>query len=439
MDREPRQRRLRRVAAGALAAFVLVLPPSVTQAAELRASPERYREVVRALRPGDTLRLEPGIYTQGLDVRRLMGTRDRPIVITGAAGPLRSVFLARRWRNTISIVDSAFVRIADLDVEGSHVQVDALKAEGTSRFAHDIVVERLRIARFAASQQNVGISTKCPAWNWTIRDNRIEDVGTGLYLGDSDGSAPFVRGVIEGNVVTGTRGYAMQIKHQRPWPAALGGLVGDGETVIRYNTFDKRVHGSRGGLARPNLLLGHWPLSGPGTKERYLVYGNLFLDNPTEALLQAEGNVTLYNNVFVNRHGDGVAIREHHDVPREIVMLHNTVVTQGTGVLLRNPATDARQVVAGNAIFAARVEPSGLARDNAVHPFADAGAYLRRFSMDADDFDLAPRDGRLADPAPRRFDGLPDGDLDFARRPRRMPTFGAYGADAPAGRGRSPS
>ncbi len=429
MDRRSRRRALRSALASALVAWVLGSPADPVRAAEFRVGPDRYQDAVRTLRPGDTLRLEPGIYVHGLDIHRVVGTADKPIAIVGAQGALRSVLVARRGRNTISIVDSAFVRIADLDVEGSNVPIDALKAEGTSRFAHDIVVEGLRIARFAGSQQNVGISTKCPAWNWTIRGNRIEDVGTGLYLGDSDGSAPFVRGVIEGNVVSGTRGYAMQVKHQRGWPAVLDALAGSGETIIRYNTFDKRKHGSRGSMARPNLLLGHWPLAGRGANERYLVYGNLFLDNPTEALLQAEGNVTLYNNVFVNRYGDGVAFREHHDIPREIVFVRNTVIAQGIGVLLRSAAADARQVIAGNAIFAASVEPSAIAHGNVVRAYDDASAYFRRFSASSDDYDLTPRAGRLADVAQRRFEGLPDIDLDFTRRPRQTATFGAYVGD----------
>ncbi|MCC6198358.1 MAG: right-handed parallel beta-helix repeat-containing protein [Burkholderiales bacterium] len=427
MDRAHRRRALTR-----LGAILLAPLAGPAAAAEVRAGPERYREAVRALRPGDTLRLEPGTYAQGLDVHRLIGTADKPIVITGAAGISRSVLVATPGRNTISIVDSAFVRIADLDLDGRNVAVDAVKAEGTSRFAHHIELSRLRISRFAASQQNVGISTKCPAWNWTLRGNRIDHVGTGLYLGNSDGSAPFVRGVIEGNVVSGTRGYAMQIKHQLTWPIELEALAGNGETVIRYNTLAKRANSSQGELARPSLLLGHWPVSGRGSGERYLVYGNLLLDNPTEALFQAEGNVTLYNNVFVNRHGDGVAIREHNDIPREIVMRHNTVVARGVGVLLRNAAPGARQTVAGNAIFAGSVDPASLAQGNAVHAYDDAATYLRAFSADSPVLDLAPRGGRLADATQYRPEALPDLGLDFDRRPRGAGTFGAYAGTAPA-------
>lgn len=386
------------------------------------------------LRAGDTLVLEPGVYTGGLDIHGIDGTPDATVTIAGTRGAKRSVFIAQRGRNTISIVDSSYVRIADFDLVGANAAVDAVKAEGTSRFAHHIVIEGLGISGYAASQQNVGISTKCPAWNWTIRNNRIRQVGTGMYLGDSDGSAPFVRGVIEGNVITGTLGYSMQIKHQRAWPEQLSALPAKGQTVIRYNTFAKLGNSSTRELARPNLLLGHWPLSGSGSRDRYLVYGNLFLDNPTEALLQAEGNVSIYNNVFVNRLGDAVAIREHNDVPRDIDVFHNTIVARGTGLLLRNAAASARQTIAGNAIFAMTVVPAALADDNAVHPYGEAGFYLRRVSAERTVLDLAPRDGQLIDRQRTAAldEALPDANLDFDRKRRSIATFGAYAAGAPA-------
>ena len=420
-----------------LATLLGVTTPRV-HAAEFVAGPDRYRDVVPKLRPGDTLVLEPGVYTRGLDVHGVSGTPAAPIAIVGAPGTARSVFVARPGRNTISIANSAYVRIADLDVEGHGASVDAVKAEGTARFAHHIVVEGLRISGYAASQQNVGISTKCPAWGWTIRGNRIADVGTGLYLGNSDGSAPFVRGVIERNVVTGTRGYSMQVKHQNAWPDEIPDMSPDGQTIIRYNTFAKNGNSSTGEFARPNLLLGHWPLAGRGSSDRYLVYGNLFLDNPVEALFQAEGNVTLYNNVFVNRFGDAVAIREHNDVPRNIEVLRNTIVARDTGLLLRHAAVSARQTIAGNAIFAKDVVPAELAQANAVYRYDEAASYLRIVPSLGTAMDLAPREGALVDRQWRisGFESLPDIHLDFDGKPRTTATFGAYAAGAPAATGR---
>ncbi|MBK7082365.1 MAG: hypothetical protein IPH55_17110 [Betaproteobacteria bacterium] len=106
-----------------------------------------------------------------------------------------------------------------------------------------------------------------------------------------------------------------------------------GETIIRYNTFaeDARQQWSWSG---PALLLGHWPLAG---RERRPVSG-LWQPVPGQSVRGAaagRGQRGLYNNVFVNRHGDGVMLREHNDVPRAIDVFGNTVLARGTGVLLQ--------------------------------------------------------------------------------------------------------
>jgi hypothetical protein len=209
--------------------------------------------------------------------------------------------------------------------------VDAIKAEGHSRYADFITLEHLYIHDHAASQQNVGISTKCPAFGWVVRNNRIERVGTGMYFGDSDGSDPFVGGVIEANRISQTLGYSLQIKHQKTRPPEHAGRH---DTVIRYNVFSKQ-DALPGPQARPNVLLGHVPLTGAGSEDRYLVYGNLFLHNPSEALLQAEGRVAVYDNVFINGGGDAIRIQPHNDVPRDMVIFSNTVLASGTGIQVR--------------------------------------------------------------------------------------------------------
>lgn len=396
-------------------------------AAQLHAGPSDYRALVPRLRAGDTLVLAQGLYPMGLDVRNLAGTAEAPIAIVGTREGIGTVFVGRPWRNTISIADAAYVRIADLELRGNDAPVDAVKAEGTARFAHDVVLERLVISGYARSQQNVAISTKCPAWNWTIRDNTIHDVGTGLYLGDSDGSAPFVRGVIEGNVVTRTLGYALQIKHQLAWPDRLAVSAGPGQTVIRFNTFAKDERSSGGALARPSVLLGHWPLAGRGAGERYLLHDNLFLDNPTEALLQAEGNVALERNVFVNRRGDAIALREHHDVPRHVTVDRNSIAASGTGLLLRNAAPGATVRIERNAIWSPRVAPADLAAGNRIEPYSAAVADLLAgvVPRSAPGRTAAPgRDaGREAAPA---VAGRPvDPDRDFLGREARPGDVGA--------------
>jgi hypothetical protein len=253
-------------------------------------------------------------------------------------------------------VDVRYVTVRDLELDGQNQPVDAVKAEGHSHFADFVTLEHLYIHDYAASQQSVGISTKCPAFAWVVKGNRIERVGTGMYFGDADGSDPFVGGVIEANRVTRTLGYSLQIKHQKSHLAEYTErpveYANQHDTLIRYNLFSK-VDALPGPLARPNVLLGHLPLTGTGSEDRYLVYGNVFLHNPSEALLQAEGRVAVYDNVFINGSGDAIHIQPHNDVPRDMAIFSNTVLASGVGIQVRQAAHAAyRQRVIGNVVAA---------------------------------------------------------------------------------------
>lgn len=333
----------------AVCAAWLCLLAGTAAATDYRANAQDYLDYVRRLQSGDRLLLEAGDYRQGLPLRHLSGEARQPIVIEAASPSAQPRFLARQGANTISLVDVRHLVLRHLELDGRNQPVDAVKAEGHSRYADFITLDRLYIHDHAASQQNVGISTKCPAFGWVIRGNRIERVGTGMYLGDADGSDPFVGGVIEANRVSHTLGYNLQIKHQTSRPA---GHADRYDTVIRYNVFSKQDALS-GSQARPNVLLGHFPLAGAGSEDRYLVYGNFFQHNPSEALLQAEGRVVLYDNVFVNGDGDAIHIQPHNDVPRDMAIFSNTVLASGTGIRVRHAVgTPYRQRVLANVIAA---------------------------------------------------------------------------------------
>jgi len=331
-------------------AGLLCLLAGTAASTDYRADTENYRDQLRRLQPGDRLLLEPGEYLQGLPLHNLSGQAGQPIIIEAANPATMPRFIARPRANTVSLVDARHLVLRHLELDGHNLPVDAVKAEGHSRYADFITLEHLYIHDHAASQQNVGISTKCPAFGWVVRGNRIERVGTGMYFGDSDGSDPFVAGMIEGNRVSHTLGYNLQIKHQKSRPTDY---LGRHDTVIRYNVFSKQ-DALPGPQARPNVLLGHFPLAGAGSEDRYLVYGNLFLHNPSEALLQAEGRVAAYDNVFINSSGDAIHIQPHNDVPRGIDIFSNTVLAAGTGIQVRQgEGMSYRQRVIGNVVAAA--------------------------------------------------------------------------------------
>ncbi|MEE8524211.1 MAG: hypothetical protein V3T72_09795 [Thermoanaerobaculia bacterium] len=400
----------------------------------LAADPTDYLSVVAGLQPGDLLQLEAGTYADGLPVIDLHGAPDRCIVIEGPEAGA-AVFTGRDCCNTISIRDSSYVVVRGLELDGEDRLGDGVKAESESAAAHHLTLEDLVIRGHGAGQQIVGINTKSPAWNWVIRQNVIEAAGTGIYLGNSDGEQEFVNGLIEHNLIVDTLGYNLQIKHQNGRDVGLG-MPADATTVIRHNVFSKAENAAGGGNARPNLLLGHWPLAGPGADDDYLVYGNFFHQNPTdEALLQAEGNVIVYGNLFLNDVGSAVFIQPHNDVPKRIRVFQNTVVASATGLQVVGGDAGFEQRLIGNASFAAVPVAGGTQLDNVTDGYAAASAYLVNptgvLTGEVDRLDLYPLSGTLTGPALDLFglESYADWDLDFNGTPRAGVFRGSYAGE----------
>ncbi|MDP2787097.1 MAG: hypothetical protein Q8O79_03355 [Pseudomonadota bacterium] len=401
-----------------------------THAADFHAGPQDYREFLPRLVAGDRLLLRPGEYQRGLPLQGLNGEPGRPVVIEGPASGQRARFIARAGANTISLTDVRHLHIRNLELDGGNRPVDAVKAEGHAAYAHFVTLENLHIHDYAASQQNVGISTKCPVFGWVIRGNRIERVGTGMYLGNSDGSDPFVNGLIEGNRISETLGYNLQIKHQKRRPEDLPEAGQAHTTRIRANLFSK-TDGQPGPLARPNVLIGDLPPQGPGSEDRTLVYGNLFWQNPGESLFQGEGHLSIYNNVFITRGPDAIRIQPHNGVPRDVRVLHNTVVAAGNGITLRTPEDNPyTQVVAGNVVFSPHPISGGEQQGNLTGAFDRAGWFLTRPHAELGRIDLSPRRALAAQPIsqPAGGENWPEFEVDFFGRPRQGVSVGAFGS-----------
>ncbi|HHH27564.1 MAG TPA: hypothetical protein ENK57_04325 [Polyangiaceae bacterium] len=294
---------------------------------------------------------------------------------------------------------------------------------------HHIVIEDLEMTGLAGERSIVGIASYTPSWDWVIRGNRILEAGTGLYLGNSDGRQPFVRGLIEHNIVVNPLGYCMQIKHQNSGGReglGLAELPDEATTIIRYNVFAKPVVGA---TPRPNLLLGHFPESGSGRNDQYLVYGNFLYENSTENLFQGEGNIALYSNVFVNRAGGGALIRPHNGVPGDIDVFHNTFLVAERALRVTGGDPERTQTIHSNISYAGQ-PISGDSRvtisDNLEGTTTDASATLVRpdgavgVDLDLHPLSTAEVDGTAAIPA------FLDVELDFDRNTRSGSARGAY-------------
>jgi hypothetical protein len=411
----------RSVVSVALAALVAV---ATGRAAEIKAGPTDYRPALRSLKPGDTLVLSSGVYRRGLPLRGTKGTAGAPIVIRGPHDQ-SAVFKAADCCNTVQLADASHVEVRNLTLDGAGTSgPSGVDARG---LCHDITIENLRIVNYGANQQIVGISTKGPAWNWVIRRNTIVGAGTGMYLGRPDGTAPFINGLIEYNVVLDTLGYNLQIKHQLPRPADRGLPVADSRTIIRHNVWSKQRNASPGRAARPNVLVGHFPLSGTGKNDRYEIYGNFFYQNPVHGLFQGEGNIVLHDNLFVNAGGSAVNIRPHHDRPREVAVYHNTVVATGAGIRIRDADPGSVQRIVANAVFAGSPISGPNQEHNVTGSYLTATDYLTAPLAPIGMLDLYPKPGALPGVGDLPgFDAFTDGNRDFNGVRRVRGFVGAY-------------
>lgn len=366
------------------------LPP--VGAAVVPADPGDYRDRIDTLQPGDTLQLAAGTYTR-LTLTDLHGTPDNWITISGPASGPPAVIEGESCCNTVQLRRCSYLVIKNLTVDSLGMSgIDGINAkEGPS---HHIVIENNLIRGAGGSQQTVGINTKSETWNWIIRNNTILEPGTGIYLGDSTGSAPFIAGIIEGNLVRHSTGYCMQIKHQNPYflPAAP---AGPNVTVIRNNVFLKDDRPSPDG-SRPNLLVGTFPTSGPGAEDRYEIYGNFIHHNYRESLIQATGRVAIHDNVLVDA-GDGhtaLFLTDHNGTLDVAYVYNNTIYGGSRGIRFSVPARDDHAVI-GNLIFSG--EPIGgsltVSRDNITDLVSNAPAYVADPSLVLGQMDFYPLPG----------------------------------------------
>lgn len=423
--------------------FILMLLTLVGEAAEKHATPTNYRRMLTELVPGDTLILEAGIYERGLPLSDCKGRPDAWIVIRGPESGMADIRQSAS-ANCVELLQCQYVAFKKLTIQGSGVsgQFGISAKGGLSNLVHDILIEDCVISDFNTSQQAVGISTKTPTWNWCIRRNVIRRCGTGLYLGNSNGAEPFVHGVIEYNLIHDPIGYCMEIKFQKSRPDFPGLPTTPGSTIIRNNVFVKNDEPSPDG-DRPNLLVGGFPDSGPGSADLYEIYGNFFYHNPRESLLHASGRVSIHDNVFAGcPHPDYAAILlRKHDLPLKLAhVFHNTIVAEGRGICMASEPVE-ESVVIGNVVFAdvPMVFPGKKKadEDNLTGAIAEATTYLTAPHEGLGQLDLHPKTGQCVG-APidlSVFVGQADAGLDFdgLAKPKDARHRGAYTLGTQAG------
>ncbi len=431
-------------AASPVLSRTLIADPSAVS-----GQPNYYSTLVGQLAPGDTLQLPAGVYGNRLNLDGLQGTASAWIVITGpASGPPARVTTSSTCCNLVQLGGTAYVALKNITIDSAGLDaIDGINAKGNP--THDILIENCVLIGQDNSQGTVAISTKSPAWRWTIRGNRIIEAGTGIYLGNSDGTQPFIAGVIEGNLFQNSIGYNMEIKHQVPYDTQ--GWVSQippeaHRTVIRDNVFIKEKNDWAPAQvvgARPNLLVGPFPDAGTGSSDLYEIYGNFFYKNPNESLFQASGRVAVHDNVFVaSGAGHWSAYFTDHNGMLKLAHVYNNTVysASGGGIIF---SVNARQwdAVVGNLIVTAGTGLGGAITNssgNLIGTVANAATYFASPSEVLGQMDFYPTvscpgcNGTALGMS--AFTAETDYDRDFNRASKGGATFrGAY-----AGQGTNP-
>ena len=203
----------------ALLTVTLTITVQTGGGAVISADPSNYRARLRNLKPGDTLSLVAGRYTR-LPVSGLNGTPDAWITITGPESGPPAVILEEAENNTVEIVNSSYVAIENLRIDSRGIPGASESAPGaTTKTSPTTYGSRaIRWSGKTAGSRPMAFQLRTPTWGWVIRYNQILGAGTGLYLGDSDGTQPFVTGLIEHNLIKDTIGYNLEIKDQNSIP-----------------------------------------------------------------------------------------------------------------------------------------------------------------------------------------------------------------------------
>ena len=430
----------------AAAVFVLAVLPrlsSPAMAADITANPSNYRTVLRSLKPGDSMVLSPGEY-KPLYLSDLNGTPEAWITIKGPAVGAPAIIVGESGSNTVEIVNSSYLAIENLRIDSQGIPgAFGISAKGRNlNRTHDVRIEGNSLVGQNGNQQTDGISTKIPTWGWTIRRNQIIGAGTGIYLGDSDGTQPFVNGLIENNLVAYSIGYNLEIKDQISLPTITGMPLLSTSTIIRNNVFIKDDKPSPDG-DRPNVLVGAFPGSGLGSNNLYEIYGNFFFHNPREALFQGSGRLSLHDNIFVDGPvGYSAIVLRKQNFPLKLAFVYNnTIYTSGRGIYFGTLAVS-QDAVMGNLIFAsdAIAGPIGRLSNNLVASVASAAQYVSSPSFDLGAMNFYPRAGKCKGPPIdlTLFHTDTDYNLDFNGHSKGQATRGGVFRGAYAGAGLNP-
>ncbi len=382
------------------------VPADVIEIGPSTAGPdcvEEFEEVANRLRPGDTLILRGGQYSQSC--RRALtvkGTREAPIVIKAAAGE-RPVLTRpghnRNTENNLEMVDAQFVTLSGIDFAGGSVGVRLMGDTADFELAHSTIRDTGNNA-FAANNGNSNRLHLHHNIIHTTGQSAGNTEGEGFYLGCHNGSCRVTNSRIEHNTLYNLHGKGaggndgIEIK-----PGSGGNRVAHNQITGQNNRSDFPCILAYGNTAAVNVIenntLKHC-YEGIQVVKDAIVRGNLIIDSARSGIVVrrhrtvgAPANVAIVNNTVVNRPMGSVGL--HLSLWRsEDILVHNNalfstgrIAIKGTRLRTAGFASNwasgyLRGVPLGQSgILVTREHPPVEEGDNVAHlmlaMFADAG------------------------------------------------------------------
>lgn len=288
---------------------------------------QRLHTALAALVAGERLKIGAGQYTFARKVTLdLQGTETAPISIEALDNEQPPILTRSDARqNLLNIGErqpSRFLKLQGLELVGGSVGI---------RFGNcdNIWLDQCEIHR--AEHGGITANTHNTSQVF-LTNNHLHhfEKGTGeaMYLGANHSKAVMTYSVIANNHVhhcSGSQGDGIELKQGSHHNWIVGNKIHDTKypCLIAYGTDGNGV----------NLL------------EQNLLY------NGKSQGLQVQGEAIVRNNIVFHTEGDGFLSTDHQGKTRNLMFMHNTIVTAGRGVNLSSWGGREGMVFANNAIY----------------------------------------------------------------------------------------
>jgi len=285
---------------------------------------DNLRAAIANLQPGDELVLRGGQYDLNSRFNiTAVGQPALPIVIRARSGESPLISMNTGSQNILEVQDSRYLELRDLRFTGgSHgirlMNSDFITIEGCEIYETGDV----------ALSANAGGTYE----GLLIRRNHIHHTngtGEGMYLGCNNDSCRVRDSIIEWNYIHHTN---------RPSVEQGDGIElkeGSSGNIIRHNV----IHDTK----YPGIIT----YSTVGNGAQNVIEGNLIW-NSNDNGIQSAADSIIRNNIVL---GSPIALQAHQaGSPSNQAVVHNTVVTSGSGINIRNVSGPV--LVANNAVYA---------------------------------------------------------------------------------------